>query len=103
MACAAARSVAEADGAAARFNPLFIHAGVGLGKTHLLQAVAWAAAARNSGIKILYLTAEYFMWRFASAIRDYAILASFASVLVWSSSSAFGWIWSPQPTSSIRL
>ena len=70
MACAAARAVAEADGAAARFNPLFIHANVGLGKTHLLQAIAWAASARNSGTKILYLTAEYFMWRFASAIRD---------------------------------
>ena len=70
LACAAARSVAESDGAALRFNPLFIHAGVGLGKTHLLQAIAWAAAERNNGIKILYLTAEYFMWRFASAIRD---------------------------------
>ncbi|MGI9366961.1 MAG: chromosomal replication initiator protein DnaA [Rhizobiaceae bacterium] len=70
MACAAARSVAEAEGAAARFNPLFIHANVGLGKTHLLQAIAWAASARNNGTKILYLTAEYFMWRFASAIRD---------------------------------
>ena len=75
MACAAARSVAEADGAAARFNPLFIHAGVGLGKTHLLQAIAWGASARNSGIKILYLTAEYFMWRFASAIRDASALS----------------------------
>lgn len=75
MACAAARSVAEADGAAARFNPLFIHANVGLGKTHLLQAIAWAANARNSGMKILYLTAEYFMWRFASAIRDQSALS----------------------------
>ncbi len=75
MACAAARSVAEADGAALRFNPLFIHANVGLGKTHLLQAIAWAAAERNNGVKILYLTAEYFMWRFASAIRDQAALS----------------------------
>jgi chromosomal replication initiator protein len=75
MACAAARSVAEADGAAARFNPLFLHANVGLGKTHLLQAIAWAANARNSGMKILYLTAEYFMWRFASAIRDQSALS----------------------------
>ena len=75
MACAAARSVAEADGAAARFNPLFIHANVGLGKTHLLQAIAWGANARNSGIKTLYLTAEYFMWRFASAIRDQSALS----------------------------
>ncbi len=76
MACAAARSVAEADGAAMRrFNPLFIHASVGLGKTHLLQAIAWAANERNHGVKILYLTAEYFMWRFASAIRDQAALS----------------------------
>ena len=75
MACAAARSVAEADGAAARFNPLFIHANVGLGKTHLLQAIAWGATERNSGIKTLYLTAEYFMWRFASAIRDQSALS----------------------------
>ena len=75
VACAAARSVAEADGTAARFNPLFLHANVGLGKTHLLQAIAWGASARNSGIKILYLTAEYFMWRFASAIRDQSALS----------------------------
>ncbi|MEM9732894.1 MAG: chromosomal replication initiator protein DnaA [Pseudomonadota bacterium] len=75
MAVAAARSVAEADGAAARFNPLFIHADVGLGKTHLLQAIAWAAQARNGNMKILYLTAEYFMWRFASAIRDQSALS----------------------------
>ncbi len=75
MACSAARAVAEADGAAARFNPLFIHANVGLGKTHLLQAIAWGAKARNAGVKTLYLTAEYFMWRFASAIRDQSALS----------------------------
>jgi chromosomal replication initiator protein len=75
MACAAAKAVAEADGAAARFNPLFIHANVGLGKTHLLQAIAWGAKARNAGVKTLYLTAEYFMWRFASAIRDQSALS----------------------------
>ena len=75
MACAAAKSVAEADGGALRFNPLFIHASVGLGKTHLLQAIAWAAAERDSRVKILYLTAEYFMWKFASAIRDSSALS----------------------------
>ncbi|MEM7289405.1 MAG: chromosomal replication initiator protein DnaA, partial [Pseudomonadota bacterium] len=52
------------------FNPLFIHANVGLGKTHILQAIAWRARSRNPKARILYLTAEYFMWRFASAIRD---------------------------------
>jgi chromosomal replication initiator protein len=67
VALAAAKAVAES---ASRFNPLFIHAAVGLGKTHLLQAVAADAARRNPGSHIVYLTAEYFMWRFASAIRD---------------------------------
>lgn len=70
VALAAARSVAEAGEGALRFNPLFIHASVGLGKTHLLQAVAQAALQRGAGARVVYLTAEYFMWRFATAIRD---------------------------------
>lgn len=70
VALAAARSIAEAGESALRFNPLFIHASVGLGKTHLLQAVAQAALRRGSGARVVYLTAEYFMWRFATAIRD---------------------------------
>lgn len=70
VAFAAARAVAEQASSAARFNPLVIHAAVGLGKTHLLQAIAAAALARNPTQKVVYLTAEYFMWRFASAIRD---------------------------------
>lgn len=53
-----------------RFNPLFIHAGVGLGKTHLLQAIANAAIDSPRNPRVVYLTAEYFMWRFATAIRD---------------------------------
>ena len=80
MALAAARSVVDPQPGAPRFNPLFVHAAVGLGKTHLLQAIAWsvkgAGGSRGEGkpSKILYLTAEYFMWRFASAIRDYQAL-----------------------------
>jgi len=66
---AAATCIAD-DINASQFNPLIIHAGVGLGKTHVLQAIASRARARNSKSKVLYLTAEYFMWRFASAIRD---------------------------------
>ncbi|MEM7069530.1 MAG: chromosomal replication initiator protein DnaA [Pseudomonadota bacterium] len=69
MVHAAARTIAD-DITASHFNPLFIHAGVGLGKTHLLQALAWRARNRNPKARVLYLTAEYFMWRFASAIRD---------------------------------
>lgn len=75
IACAAARTVAEDDKGSIRFNPLFIHASVGLGKTHLLQAIACEARSRDSRKKVLYLTAEYFMWRFAAAIRDQTALS----------------------------
>ncbi len=70
VAFAAARAVAEKASSAVRFNPLFVHASVGLGKTHLLQAVAAEALAREPQSRVVYLTAEYFMWRFATAIRD---------------------------------
>ncbi|MCZ2328031.1 chromosomal replication initiator protein DnaA [Bartonella sp. F02] len=70
VALAAARSIAEGHKSALRFNPLFIHASVGLGKTHLLQAIAAAALKRLMPARVIYLTAEYFMWRFATAIRD---------------------------------
>jgi len=75
VALAAARSIAEAGVGSLRFNPLFIHAGVGLGKTHLLQAIASASLSRITPARVVYLTAEYFMWRFASAIRDNDTLA----------------------------
>ncbi|MGO4565277.1 chromosomal replication initiator protein DnaA [Rhizobium sp. 2YAF20] len=67
---AAAKTIAEAGPGAVRFNPLFVHSSVGLGKTHLLQAIANAAVQNPRGLRVVYLTAEYFMWRFATAIRD---------------------------------
>ncbi|TCR02004.1 chromosomal replication initiator protein DnaA [Neorhizobium sp. BT27B] len=70
VALAAARTIADAGANAVRFNPLFIHSGVGLGKTHLLQAIANAAVNSDRNPRVVYLTAEYFMWRFATAIRD---------------------------------
>ncbi|MBN9033185.1 MAG: chromosomal replication initiator protein DnaA [Rhizobiales bacterium] len=70
VALAAAKTIAEAGPGAVRFNPLFIHSTVGLGKTHLLQAVANAAIQSQRTPRVVYLTAEYFMWRFATAIRD---------------------------------
>ncbi|WCR55581.1 chromosomal replication initiator protein DnaA [Bartonella clarridgeiae] len=70
VALAAARSIAEGHKSSLRFNPLFIYASVGLGKTHLLQAIAAAALKRSTPVRVIYLTAEYFMWRFATAIRD---------------------------------
>ncbi|WP_082529438.1 chromosomal replication initiator protein DnaA [Aurantimonas sp. Leaf443] len=70
VALAAARAIAENGPQSVRFNPLFVHASVGLGKTHLLQALANAATRREDAPRVVYLTAEYFMWRFATAIRD---------------------------------
>lgn len=70
VAFAAARAVAESACNAVRFNPLFIHATVGLGKTHLLQAIAAESLKQRPNSRVVYLTAEYFMWRFATAIRD---------------------------------
>lgn len=70
VALAAAKTIAEAGAGAVRFNPLFIHSSVGLGKTHLLQAIASAAIQSARSPRVVYLTAEYFMWRFATAIRD---------------------------------
>ncbi len=67
---AAAKTIAEAGPGAVRFNPLFVHSTVGLGKTHLLQAIANAAVQNPRALRVVYLTAEYFMWRFATAIRD---------------------------------
>ena len=70
VALAAARTIAESGAGAVRFNPLFLHSNVGLGKTHLLQAIAAAALTNPRNPRVVYLTAEYFMWRFATAIRD---------------------------------
>ena len=67
---AAARTAVDQGANAARFNPLFFYSAVGLGKTHLLQAIANASKAKDQSKRVVYLTAEYFMWRFASAIRD---------------------------------
>ena len=70
VALAAGRAIAESGSNAVRFNPLFLHASVGLGKTHLLQAIASEALRNRPQSRVVYLTAEYFMWRFATAIRD---------------------------------
>jgi chromosomal replication initiator protein len=75
LAQAAAKQVAAARrGDAVMFNPLYIHAGVGLGKTHLLQAVTWTGNATGER-KVLYLTAEKFMYGFVSALRTQTALA----------------------------
>jgi chromosomal replication initiator protein len=75
LAHAAAKQVATSRrGEPLMFNPLYIHAAVGLGKTHLLQAITWAGNASGDR-KILYLTAERFMYGFVSALRSQTTLA----------------------------
>jgi chromosomal replication initiator protein len=75
LAHAAAKQVAMGRRAdPVMFNPLFIHAGVGLGKTHLLQAIALKTNASGERTA-LYLTAERFMFGFASALRSQTALA----------------------------
>ena len=65
---AAAQRVATAPaGETSLYNPLYIHASVGLGKTHLLQAAAHAAT--DAGRRVVYLTAEKFMYRFVCALK----------------------------------
>ena len=69
LAQAAAKQVAAARRTdPVMFNPLYIHSGVGLGKTHLLQAITWAGNAAGER-KVLYLTAEKFMYGFVAALR----------------------------------
>ncbi|MDB4017165.1 chromosomal replication initiator protein DnaA [Amylibacter sp.] len=67
LAHAAARRVAE--GGDVSFNPLFLHGGVGLGKTHLMHAIAWEIKKRDPNARVLYLSAEQFMYRFVQALR----------------------------------
>jgi chromosomal replication initiator protein len=67
FATAAARRVSEE--AKVPFNPLFLYGGVGLGKTHLMHAIAWEIRKRHPQRKVVYLSAEMFMYRFIRALR----------------------------------
>ena len=68
LAFEAARRVAASD--TVEFNPLFLHGGVGLGKTHLLHAIANEIQTRQPARRVLYLSAEQFMYQFIRALRD---------------------------------
>lgn len=63
----AARTMAE--GGQLGFNPLFLHGGTGLGKTHLMHAIGQEFLARHPGTRVVYMSAEKFMFEFVAAMR----------------------------------
>jgi chromosomal replication initiator protein len=70
FAYACARRVAERPSSPG-FNPLFLYGGVGLGKTHLMHAMAWELTDRTCNpVSVAYMSAEKFMYRFIAAIRS---------------------------------
>jgi len=68
FAYAAAHRIADAP--KVPFNPLFLYGGVGLGKTHLMHAIAWHIRERTPDRTVIYLSAEKFMYRFIRALRE---------------------------------
>ena len=67
LAYAAARRVADTE--TPSFNPLFLYGGVGLGKTHLMHAIAWQIRRNFPHRRVLYMSAEKFMYHFVRALR----------------------------------
>ncbi len=77
FAYACARRVAEQP-ASQGFNPLFLYGGVGLGKTHLMHAIAWELSTPRPSarpVTVAYMSAEKFMYRFIAAIRSQSTMA----------------------------
>ncbi len=76
LAQAAAKQVAETVlEQPLRFNPLFIHSAVGLGKTHLLQSIAWEVKRQSPTAQVVYLTAERFRYKFVEALKKDASIS----------------------------
>ena len=73
LAYAAARRVAESP--TMPFNPFYLYGGVGLGKTHLMHAIAWHIRAADPHRKVVYLSAEKFMYQFIRSLRFKTVMA----------------------------
>lgn len=67
---AAALAVAESPGEIEKYNPLFIHGGVGLGKTHLMHSVGNFVLNNNPSLKVMYVTSEVFMNELIESIKN---------------------------------
>ena len=68
LAYASAKRIAQSE--KFDFNPLFLYGGVGLGKTHLMHSIAWEIKNNNPETKVLYLSAERFMFQFIKSLRQ---------------------------------
>ena len=68
LAFASAKRIAQSE--KFDFNPLFLYGGVGLGKTHLMHSIAWEISTNNPAAKVLYLSAERFMFQFIKSLRQ---------------------------------
>ncbi len=73
LAFAAAKKISETDTVLTESNPLFLYGGVGLGKTHLMHAIAWNARKQRER-KVVYLSAEKFMYLYINALRNKSIM-----------------------------
>jgi chromosomal replication initiator protein len=73
FAFAAAKRVAASD--RPPFNPLFLYSGVGLGKTHLMHAIAWEVRRQDPRRRVVYLSAEKFMYQFVRALTTNSTLS----------------------------
>jgi chromosomal replication initiator protein len=85
LAFAACQAIAQQPGT--KYNPLFLYGGVGIGKTHLIQAVGNELAARNPSARVLYISTEQFVQEFVDALRfrktaDFAGFYRTADVLI---------------------
>jgi chromosomal replication initiator protein len=85
LAYAACQAIAQNPGT--KYNPLFIYGGVGIGKTHLIQAVGNAILAKNSDAHVVYVSTEQFVQEFIDAVRykkntDFASYYRNADVLI---------------------
>jgi len=67
LAYAACQAIASAPGT--KYNPLFLYGGVGIGKTHLIQAVGNAVLANNPNARVVYVSSEQFLQEFVDALR----------------------------------
>jgi chromosomal replication initiator protein len=85
LAYAACQAIAANPGT--KYNPLFIYGGVGIGKTHLIQAVGNAVMTKNPSARVLYISTEQFVQEFIDAVRykkntDFASYYRNADVLI---------------------